>query len=81
MDHRRDAFREDVLADDVVPLTAAFAAQEHGDAWKAIEILRHAGELAERQGDDQVTESHVRDAQERAEIDRFEECSAARPRR
>ena len=73
MDHRRDAFREGGLTDDVIPLTAAFAAQEHGDARKAIEILRHAGELAERQGAEQVTEDHVRDAQEWAEIDRFEE--------
>lgn len=73
MSHRRDAFRDGVLTDDVIPLTAAFAAQEHGDARKAIEILRHAGELAERQGDPQVTEDHVRDAQEWAEVNRFEE--------
>ncbi|WP_207592313.1 orc1/cdc6 family replication initiation protein [Halomontanus rarus] len=73
MNHRRDAFRDDVLTEDVIPLTAAFAAQEHGDARKAIEILRHAGELAERQGADLVQEKHVRDAQEWAEIDRFEE--------
>ncbi|MFC7166797.1 orc1/cdc6 family replication initiation protein [Halospeciosus flavus] len=73
MNHRRDAFREGALTEDVVPLTAAFAAQEHGDARKAIEILRHAGELAERRDDEQVSESHVRDAQEWAEVDRFEE--------
>lgn len=73
MNHRRDAFLDDVLTDEVIPLTAAFAAQEHGDARKAIEILRHAGELAERHNDAQVQESHVRDAQEWAAIDRFEE--------
>ena len=73
MEHRRDAFKEGVLTGDVIPLTAAFAAQEHGDARKAIEILRHAGELAERQGDELVTEEHIRDAQEWAEVDRFEE--------
>ncbi len=73
MEHRRDAFRDGVLAADVIPLTAALAAQEHGDARKAIEILRHAGELAERENVDMVTEDHVRDAQEWVEIDRFEE--------
>jgi len=73
MKHRRDAFYDDVLSDDVIPLTAAVAAQEHGDARKAIEILRHAGELAERENVAMVTEDHVRDAQEWAEIDRFEE--------
>ena len=45
MEHRRDAFCDGVLSNDVIPLTAAVAAQEHGDARKAIEILRHAGEL------------------------------------
>lgn len=73
MNHRRDAFRDGVLTNDVIPLTAAFAAQEHGDARKAIEILRHAGELAERQNAEQINEEHVRNAQEWAEIDRFEE--------
>jgi cell division control protein 6 len=73
MHHRRDAFRDGVLTEEVIPLTAGFAAQEHGDARKAIEILRHAGELAERKGDSNVTEDHVREAQEWAEIDRFEE--------
>ncbi len=73
MNHRRDAFHDSVITDDVIPLTAAFAAQEHGDARKAIEILRHAGELAERQNADRIREEHVRDAQEWAEIDRFEE--------
>lgn len=73
MQHRRDAFYDGVLTNDVIPLTAAVAAQEHGDARKAIEILRHAGELAERENVDQVLEDHVRDAQEWAEVDRFEE--------
>ncbi|MFC5973635.1 orc1/cdc6 family replication initiation protein [Halomarina salina] len=73
MEHRRDAFHDDVLSSDVIPLTAAVAAQEHGDARKAIEILRHAGELAERANVSTVTEDHVRDAQEWAEVDRFEE--------
>jgi cell division control protein 6 len=73
MNHRRDAFADSVLSDDVIPLTAAIAAQEHGDARKAIEILRHAGELAQRNNAEMVIEDHVRNAQERAQIDRFEE--------
>jgi len=73
MNHRRDAFQEGVLSEGVVPLTAAVAAQEHGDARKAIEILRHAGELAEREHVEQITDDHVREAQEWAEVDRFEE--------
>jgi cell division control protein 6 len=73
MNHRRDAFHDGVLTDDGIPRSAEFAGQEDGDARKASEILRHAGELAERHEDQRVTEGHVRDAQEWAAIDRFEE--------
>jgi cell division control protein 6 len=67
---RRDAFYEGVITDDVIPLAAAFAAQTHGDARKAINLIRVAGELAEREGDDQVAEHHVRQAQDKVEKNR-----------
>jgi len=67
---RKDAFREGVVDDDVIPLAAAFAAQTHGDARKAIDLMRVAGELAEREGESRVTESHVRRAQARVEKNR-----------
>jgi len=63
--NRRDAFKPDSLTDDVVPLVAAFGSQTHGDARKAIDLLRWAGELAERRGADTVMETDVRDAQEK----------------
>jgi len=57
MFNREDAFQDGgVLSEDVIPLSAAFAAQEHGDARKAIDILRHAGEVAYEAGAEQVTE-------------------------
>jgi len=67
---RQDAFYEDVLDDDVIPLAAAFAAQTHGDARKAIDLMRVAGELAEREGDERVREEHVREAQDKVEKNR-----------
>jgi cell division control protein 6 len=67
---RRDAYRGGVLGDDVVPLSAAHAARDHGDARKAIDLFRMAGELADRRGDDAVREHHVREAQEAAARDR-----------
>lgn len=67
---RQDAFYGGVLDEDVIPLTAAFAAQTHGDARKAIDLIRVAGELAEREGDDRVRETHVRDAQDKVEKNR-----------
>jgi cell division control protein 6 len=68
--HRKDAFHDDVLKDDVIPLAATFAAQTHGDARKAIDLIRVAGELAEREGDEYVDERHVREAQDKVEKNR-----------
>ncbi|ADB63545.1 orc1/cdc6 family replication initiation protein (plasmid) [Haloterrigena turkmenica DSM 5511] len=70
LDRRRDAYRDDVLEDGIIPLSSAFAAQDHGDARKAIDLFRKAGELADRQGEETVREEHVRDAQKEAERDR-----------
>jgi cell division control protein 6 len=79
MFNREDAFQDGVLSEDVIPLSAAFAAQEHGDARKAIDILRHAGEVAYEAGAEQVTEEHVRQAQQHAEKDRFSELVTGAP--
>jgi len=70
---RRDAFRPSALADDVIPLTAAFAAQSHGDARKAIDLIRKAGEIADRNDDEQVRDDHVREAHDVIEVDRTRE--------
>lgn len=59
---RRDAFKEDALADGVIELVAAYAARNEGDARRAIDLLRDAGELANQRGDPQVTDDHVRTA-------------------
>jgi cell division control protein 6 len=77
--NRRDAFKEDVLNDGVIRLTAALSAQEHGDARKAIDILHEAGELATQAKATRVTEQHVRNAKEQAEINRFKELIRGSP--
>jgi cell division control protein 6 len=80
LEHRADvAFKGDVLTDDVIPLCAAFAAQEHGDARRALDLLRTAGELAERDQTDHVEEDHVRQAQEKIELDRVVEVVRTLP--
>ena len=73
LNNRRDAFKDGVLEDGVIELTAALSAQEHGDARKAIDILQEAGELAVRENATTITENHVRAAKERAEVNRFKE--------
>jgi len=65
LENRRDAFRSDALTDDVLPLVSAFAAQSHGDARKAIDLFRGAGDLADERGDEKVREEHVRESQGR----------------
>ncbi|ELY26532.1 orc1/cdc6 family replication initiation protein [Natrialba magadii ATCC 43099] len=67
------AFKDDVLDGDVVPLCAAFAAQDKGSARQALDLLLEAGDLARRQSDPVVTEDHVRDAKQLLEKQRIEE--------
>ena len=67
------AFSEGALLDSAVALCAALAAAEHGDARRALDLLRVAGELAERQGEEHVSEDNVRQAEKRVEHDRIVE--------
>lgn len=70
LERRRDAYRDDVLEEGAISLSSALAAQDHGDARKAIDLFRKAGEIADRRGEGTVREQHVRDAQNEAERDR-----------
>src|SRR3989449_914121 len=58
----RLAFENGTAADGVLQLIAALAAQEHGDARRALDLLRVSAELAERQGEEHITEEHVQRA-------------------
>ncbi|PSN91998.1 cell division control protein Cdc6 [Candidatus Marsarchaeota G2 archaeon OSP_D] len=64
-----DAFVEDSLEDDVVPYVASLAAKDHGDARKAVDLLRKAGEVAERLNSNRVTIDHVKQALSEIEVD------------
>lgn len=73
------AFHEARLKESAVRLCAALAAGEHGDARRALDLLRIAGELAERSGAEEVTEEHVRIAQRKVEHDRITEVLTSLP--
>jgi cell division control protein 6 len=80
LQHRADvAFEADALSEDVIPMCAAFAAQEHGDARRALDLLRTAGELAERDQTDHIAREHVRQAQDKIELDRVVEVVRTLP--
>jgi len=68
------AFIEKALSDSALGLCAALAAAEHGDARRALDLLRVAGEVAERKGSDVVTEEHMREAEKHIEHNRVVEA-------
>jgi len=73
LNRRRDAYHDGVLSDDVIPLCSAFSAQEHGDARRAIDLFRLAGEIARDDDADHVREEHVRAANDDAEVTRIQD--------
>jgi len=75
----RDAFKPGVLEEGVIKLCAALAAKEHGDARRALDLLRIAGEIAEREGIDKVTINHVKKAHREIERDRVVEVLKTLP--
>lgn len=63
------AFNNDAISDATINLCSAMAGREHGDARKAMNLLRIAAELAERENAAKVDEKHIRAAQEKIEKD------------
>ncbi|MGQ0797721.1 MAG: ORC1-type DNA replication protein [Methanobacteriota archaeon] len=63
----------------VLSLISALAAQEHGDARRALDLLRVSAELADRQGEDRITEEHVQRAKNKVELDTVIEAVKSLP--
>lgn len=74
------AFIPDALEVGVIEKCAALAAQEHGDARRALDLLRVAGELAERNCEEKVLLKHIDIAQEKIDTDRILETMKAQPK-
>src|SRR6266480_1499305 len=75
----RLAFENGTAEDGVLRLIAALAAQEHGDARRALDLLRVSAELAERQGDEHITDEHVQRAKNKIELDTVIEAVKSLP--
>jgi archaeal cell division control protein 6 len=73
------SFDDGVLEPAVMPLCAALAAQEHGDARRALDLLRIAAEIAERENCDKVAELHVYKAKNKMELDCVSEAIRTLP--
>jgi cell division control protein 6 len=68
------SFQEGSLSEPALNICAALAAAEHGDARRALDLLRVAGEVAERHGVKVISEEHVREAEKRIELNRVVEA-------
>jgi len=66
------AFIPNSVQEPALNLCAALAGGEHGDARRAIDLIRVAGEIAERQQSEIVTKEHVREASQKIEENKEE---------
>jgi cell division control protein 6 len=62
-----DAFLENSVETGAINRCAAEAGGEHGDARRAIDLILKAGEIAERQQSEKVTDKHVIEASQKME--------------
>lgn len=74
-----EAFVADAVSGGVIEKCAAFAARDHGDARRAIELFRVAAELAERSGSTRVATAHLDQAEHKIETDRIFEIIKTQP--
>ena len=73
------AFQPGSFPDSTLNLCAALAAAEHGDARRALDLVRVSGEIAERKGAKVVVEEHVYEAKRKIEHDRVFEVLSSLP--
>ena len=75
----QQALHENVLEEGVIQKIAAIAAREHGDARRALDLLRVSAELAERQGSKTITGKIVTEAKNHIEKNTVQEVITTLP--
>jgi archaeal cell division control protein 6 len=75
-----EAFKEKVVQDGAIAKCAAFAAREHGDARRALDLLRVAGELAERDGSRKILLKHIDESNAKIEKDKILDVIRSEPK-
>jgi cell division control protein 6 len=65
------AFKPGCVSEGVIAKCAAFAAREHGDARRALDLLRVAAEIAERESSTKIKIQHIDLANEKIERDKI----------
>lgn len=79
LNNRKDAFREGVLEEGVIAKAAALGAREHGDARKAMRLLRYAGDYARNTNAEMVQENHLTEVRASAEAERLRDLISGLP--
>ena len=74
------AFKNKVVEEGVIAKCAAFAAREHGDARRALDLLRVAGELAERGNNKKISLGHIDEANKKIEKDKMLDIIESEPK-
>ena len=75
-----DAFKKSVVSDGVIAKCAAYAAREHGDARRALDLLRVAGEIAERCSSPKIEIKHIDEANDKIEKDKLLDIIESSPK-
>ena len=76
----KKAFREKTIEQGAIEKCAALAAREHGDARRALDLLRVAGELAERENSEKLLIKHIDKAEEKIERDLISDVVSTLPK-
>jgi len=75
----RIGFYDDVVTSSAIERASGIAASEHGDARRALDLLRVAGEVAETNQEQKVTADHVKKASTVIETDTVKEVLITLP--
>ena len=75
-----ESFKPGVVSEGVIAKCAAFAAREHGDARRALDLLRVAGEIAERESSSKIKITHIDEANNKIEKDKILDIIETEPK-
>ncbi|MBI2541124.1 orc1/cdc6 family replication initiation protein [Candidatus Woesearchaeota archaeon] len=74
------AFNKEALSQGVIEKCAAYAARDHGDARRALELLRVAGEISDRKNSKIILIDHIDEAEEKIDRDRILDIVTTQPK-
>ncbi|MEK6943169.1 MAG: orc1/cdc6 family replication initiation protein [Nanoarchaeota archaeon] len=74
------AFNKETIEAGVIEKCAAYAARDHGDARRALELMRVSGEIADRKNEKKITVTHIDEAEDKIDRDRIVDIVASQPK-